>query len=177
MENTVPCQYCGKPTTATASKKCVNCYEVVGRLSQFLGAENGRAFVRAELVDEATRRACASDEAPIESKRVRGFYQLSRSWHRHATMTDGRDSFEVGIYWIEPENGTDGEFEIGRTELTDTEDAWRLKAFDDSWKVFGEFADFFAMLATLGEDPTAEQIRTGLVALGIVDLTKEERPK
>ena len=109
------------------------------------------------------------------SRRVRGFYQLSRSWYRAATMRDGLEEFCVGVYLIEPDDGCDGSFMIKREHLTGTEDAWRLCAFDDAWRILPEFNDVLTVLEKLRAEVSAEDIRAALVACGVVDLTRETR--
>lgn len=67
MQTTVPCQFCGLPTDATASRKCNFCWEVHSRLPGFLRTEVGRAFVRKELADaerDAAEKAAADMPAP-----------------------------------------------------------------------------------------------------------------
>lgn len=81
MQTTVPCTFCGTPTTMTASKKCESCYEVVGRLSQFLRTEAGRDFVRDELAN-SERDAAETGAAATAAPRFSGA-DLCRCGHRN----------------------------------------------------------------------------------------------
>ena len=46
---TVPCLTCGKPTVYTATKRCHNCWEVEGRLADYIKSPGGVEFVRKHL--------------------------------------------------------------------------------------------------------------------------------
>ena len=50
MQKTVPCVFCGTPTPFGATRKCNNCYEVIGRLEAFLKSSIGRQHVMAQLL-------------------------------------------------------------------------------------------------------------------------------
>jgi hypothetical protein len=109
------------------------------------------------------------------SDRVRGFYQLSRAWYAAANITeDCTEVFNVGIFWVRPDDGTTGEFSIRRMRVG-AKECWRLEVFDDAWAVLTEFTDLVAALAQLGDKASAEDIRKTLVGLGIEDLTPTER--
>lgn len=60
--DTVPCQFCGKPTMMTGTKKCDQCWETVRNLSLFLRTKAGRAFVRAELAEAESAEAESDSE-------------------------------------------------------------------------------------------------------------------
>jgi len=115
--------------------------------------------------------------ADESSRRVRGFYQASRSFYFDVVHKDGLEEFVIGVFLIEPENGTPGEFAIREHDLGNGKPSWRLEAFRDSWVVLGEFRDLLDWMAGLDEGTTAEQIRAGLVGLGIMDLTTEKDPR
>ena len=42
---TIPCEICGKATSFTGTKRCNNCWEVEGRLPDYLQSTKGRDFV------------------------------------------------------------------------------------------------------------------------------------
>lgn len=42
---TVPCKYCGKPTETKATCLCDNCWEIDGRILQFLKADKGKLYM------------------------------------------------------------------------------------------------------------------------------------
>jgi hypothetical protein len=108
-----------------------------------------------------------------ESRRVRGFVQASRSWYFRAAHPSGREEFTIGVYFVEPNDGCEGELSVRMTDIG----AWRLEAFPDAWKLLGtEFSDLLAWLATVQKDATADHIRNGLLEIGIEDLTAADPP-
>lgn len=66
MQTTVPCQFCGRPTIMTNTKKCDGCWEVARGLSDFLRAESGRAFVRSALAQAERDVAATAEAKPVE---------------------------------------------------------------------------------------------------------------
>ena len=47
---TIPCVFCGIPTTFRVAGKCNNCYEVIERLEDFLKSSTERQHVMAQLL-------------------------------------------------------------------------------------------------------------------------------
>jgi len=120
-------------------------------------------------------KACASDCPPAagQIRRVRGFYQQSRAWHWPASKLPGEsENFSIGIYHVDPDDGCEYEFSIRLARLDDSQCAWSIRIFDESWRALDEFADVFSRLAALGEETTAEKIRCVFTDCGVVDLTK-----
>lgn len=111
------------------------------------------------------------------SKRVRGFHQASRAWYWIGSrLPDELESFIVGAYYVEPDDGCEYEFTINLAKLIGSEFAWSVKIYDESWPAFAEFVDVFTKLALLDhEDVTAEKVRAALTECGVVDLTEEKR--
>lgn len=120
------------------------------------------------------RYGIASAQAAIALKahriQRRSFVQLSRTWYRQ--VEERQEIFTVHLHPDDPGEGLLGEFTI----VQDVDDAgsWVLRVRDDSWVVLPEFADFFAWLAA-ASGRSAEDLRAGLVACGVVDLTVEKR--
>ena len=110
---------------------------------------------------------------PLPEGYRRGFYEFNRAWYRQRGPARP-DEFVVGVYLVN--DGAAGEFMIERDEHLVSGGTWFLKAFDDAWATFPRFADLFAFLAQKGEDATADEMRAGLLALGIVDLTAAREP-
>jgi len=116
MNETVPCETCGKPTPYRGTKRCNNCWEVERRLPDYVKSSRGRAFARRialpDLDDWVDGKPDAWDfEAVLKE------HDVEVEWCDTLVDCDGNrkpagEFAGWGLYW---KNGT---IHIGRTTAT-----------------------------------------------------------
>lgn len=65
----VPCEVCGATTTFTGTKRCNNCWEVEGRLGEYLRSPRGLEAMIAAVSAAMPKREGALPWAPISDAR------------------------------------------------------------------------------------------------------------
>jgi len=92
---TIPCEVCGTPTPVRGTKRCHNCWEVEGRLADYMKSPGGQDFVRGLLTpvddweNEMWYEAVLKEhEATVEKTDK---YWWSLGW-RHGTMGFNTDN-------------------------------------------------------------------------------------
>lgn len=105
----------------------------------------------------------------------RGFIQTSKAWYaKSANVGDEIESISIGIY--SKDNGTKGEFTIVWKRLG-SHIVPRLKAFDDSWLILGQFMDLLTAMGNVDDtNVTPEDFVQILLSCGIENLTQTEQP-
>ncbi|MBL8676908.1 MAG: hypothetical protein JNJ47_05760 [Alphaproteobacteria bacterium] len=114
-----------------------------------------------------------TENSLVEQCFIRGYHRHSKAWYSQTTAFRASNvDITFGMYC--PNEGTFAEMRVEWVPLRSGVSS-QIKAFEDSWILFGLFEDFFKKLGEYqGKDVSEEEFATLLDWYGFKDLTQYE---
>lgn len=118
--------------------------------------------------------------AKLPKGATRTFVQLGRSWYAEANGYRDSRNEEFNIALSADGGGVYGEFSIRWIDFSSStrpdDGAWSMEVFQDGAAVLVKhFMDLLEWFARSKAAMTVDELRAGLLALGIEDVTQEKR--